>query len=112
MSIIKDTDKIDLITYNKPLKQLVLVMVEPREWCSDKNMYKELNKKINNYLSYVEDGQMMEDYGNLDIDSVKLELLHSYEFNEHARKIIEALQEYLLSNNYSFDHRLLDDSNT
>lgn len=108
MSTIKDVDKIDLVTYNESLKQLVLVMVEPRKWCSDENMYEELNEKFNNYLSYVEDGQMNKTYKDVIIDSVKFELLYSFELSKHAKIIVETLEEYLLDNNYFFEQRLLE----
>lgn len=106
MSTIKDVDKIDLITYSESQKQLILVMVEPRKWCSDENMYEELNEKFNNYLSYIEDGQMKQAYQNIEIDSVKFELLYSFGLSEHAKIIVNTLEEYLLDNNYFFEQRL------
>jgi hypothetical protein len=108
MSTVKDVEKIDLITYNESLKQVVLVIIESRKWCNDESMYEELNEKFNNYLSFVEDGQLSEAYKNIEIESVKFELLYSFELNDHAKTIVDKINEYLLANNYLFEHRIHD----
>lgn len=61
MSTIVDTEKIDLISSDENKRLVTFFMMEPRDWDSDPDMYSQLQSKLNNYLTYIEDGQMLED---------------------------------------------------
>ncbi len=108
MSIVKDVDKIDLITYSEQEKKVTLVMVEPRKWCSDSKMYEELNQKINNYLTFIEDGQLEEQYCDKEINLIKIEVLSEHNLTDHGNMVISAMEDYLHNNGYQFEFRIVN----
>ena len=107
MSTVKDADKIDLITYSEPEKKLILVMVEPRRWCSDNQMYEELSEKLKNYLTFIEDGELEERYPGLEIDQIKIELLSSDKLTDHAAEVVSSIKKRLKHKGYEFEFRVI-----
>ncbi len=53
---------IDLITRNPETGEVVLVMLEERDWGADPAQVQQIEAKFNSYLSYVQGGYMAREY--------------------------------------------------
>ena len=53
---------VDLIERNAERNEVVLTMLEQRRWGSDPEQLRELEAKFNAYLSYVQGGQLVQQY--------------------------------------------------
>ncbi len=64
---------IDFVAHD-PKGTVVLVMVEGREWDGSTERLGQLQEKINNYLTFATDGEMLKKYPELTGKPVRLEL--------------------------------------
>ena len=70
---IEDSSVIDFVAV-EPSGEVLLVMVEGRDWDgSDERLY-QLQEKINSYAAYVRDGEIREKYPQVSGRPVRLEL--------------------------------------
>lgn len=70
---IEDPNIIDFVAHD-PSGQVVLVMVEGREWDGSDERIFELQEKINSYATFACDGQLIARHPDLAGKSVRLEL--------------------------------------
>ena len=70
---IEQATVIDFVAQD-PSGEVVLVMVEGREWDGSEGRLFELQEKINTYVSFARDGEMLEKYPELARKPVALEL--------------------------------------
>lgn len=70
---VEDPTVIDFVTHD-PSGEVVLVMVEGREWDGSDERLFELQEKINSYASFAVDGQLVEQHPELAGKPVRLEL--------------------------------------
>ena len=70
---VEDSNTIDFVAHD-PNGEVVLVMVEGREWDGSDARLFELQEKINSYVSFALDGQLIEQHPELLGKPVRLEL--------------------------------------
>jgi hypothetical protein len=70
---VEDPNVIDFVAHD-PSGEVVLVMVEGRDWDGSDERLFELQEKINSYASFATDGQLVEKYPELSGKPVRLEL--------------------------------------
>lgn len=70
---IEEPDVIDCVAHD-PKGEVVLVMVEGREWDGSDERLFELQERINNYAAFATDGQLIEKYPEFAGKSVRVEL--------------------------------------
>jgi hypothetical protein len=70
---VEDVGVIDFVAHD-PGGEVVLVMVEGREWDGSNERLFQLQEKINSYVSFACDGQLTEKYPELAGKPVRLEL--------------------------------------
>lgn len=70
---VEDPNVIDFVAHD-PSGEVVLVMVEGREWDGSDERLFELQEKINSYASFASDGQLIKQYPELAGKPVRLEL--------------------------------------
>lgn len=103
------TGVIDLLTQDAESKRVELVMFETRPWDEGEEQLFQLQEKINAYLSFALDGEMLETYPQLEGAPLRLVLRcfempppPAVEFLQHVREQI-ALQDIDLEVRYSKD---------
>jgi len=62
MSGVENPTVIDFVGYNPQTGTVTLAMVEERDWDGSEERLLQLQEKINNYLSFVLDGQFAQTY--------------------------------------------------
>jgi len=70
---VEDADVIDFLVHD-PNDGVVLVLVEGREWDGSRERLLQLQDKINSYVAYVRDGQMLEQHPELAGKPIRFEL--------------------------------------
>jgi len=70
---VEDPKVIDFVAHD-PSGEVILVMVEGREWDGSNERLFQLQEKINSYASFASDGQLIEKYPELAGKPVRLEL--------------------------------------
>lgn len=71
---IENINIIDLIAHDPATDEIVLVMSEPRPWSGSDAQLFEFQEKLNTYLSFVLDGEMIEMYPQFSGKKVRLQL--------------------------------------
>ena len=65
---------VDLIELDAATDEVVLVMLERRDWGSEPDQLRQLEAKVNGYLGYVLDGYLVQDYPQYRGKAVRLQL--------------------------------------
>ena len=105
MTGISDTEVVDLVTRKGDVVKLI--MIEDRKWDSDENMYYELQDKLSNYITYIENGQLYDDYPDVKKCNRVIQLDTIYEPSETAMDIIDSIRQVLGDRDIGFElHRL------
>lgn len=81
---------------------VVLTISDHLEWDVNNEHLLLLQDKINAYLSFIETGQLYEQYPNAKGRNVVIQLVLKYLPSEDGRKFIQTSKEILLENNYDF----------
>jgi len=87
-------DKIDLIT-QKPDGTVVLVMVEERPWDGSRARLEELQARVNNYVSFALDGQLVQRFPMVEGQAVEIRLDCSEEPDSISRDFLSKLRDKL-----------------
>jgi Family of unknown function (DUF6572) len=91
---VDDPNVIDFVARD-PSGMVSLIMVEGRDWDeSDRRLF-ELQEKINAYVSFVMDGQLVEQYPELAGKPVQLELRCARALNVKTAEFLEMVGEKL-----------------
>ena len=109
MSTVRDTKKIDLVTLDKANSMVKLIMIEDREWGSDGGMYEQLQDKLSNYIFYIQEGQLKDDYPEYASASPAIQIDYVYPLDEYSASLINRMREILEDKNISFFDNYLHD---
>jgi hypothetical protein len=86
---------VDLVTYDPKSGECVLIMTETRPWDGSADRVLELQKKINNYLSFALDGQMARQHPGSVGKPVRLQLDCEVPPDRETEHFIELVREKL-----------------
>lgn len=100
---IDNTDTIDGMAYDEESQAVVLLLTDHLSWKHTKetNILKEsdhlvlLQDKINAYISFLENGQYMENFSDKEIKMVVIEIHFKYDITENCEKFLNAVQEQI-----------------
>lgn len=71
---VENPNIVDLIEVDPTSGQVVLVMIERREWDNDPQQFIQIEEKINRYMGYVLDGHLTTHYPQYEGKPVKIRL--------------------------------------
>src|SRR5438270_275001 len=91
---VEDTDTIDFIA-SDPRGEIMLVMVEHREWDGSDERLCQLEEKINNYASFALEGQLLEQHPELVGKPVRLELRYASPPDPATSRFLDLAREKL-----------------
>ena len=105
---VQDPNLIDIITYNPKTDEVMLVMVEPREWGEDGELLPELQAKLNTYLVYALDGRLVCDYPAYYSKPVRIELRTQHPPSSRDQEFLDVvIREDLEPRGISFGWRVI-----
>ena len=103
---VQDASSIDFVTYNPKEDQVMLVMVEAREWGDAGALLPDLQVKLNTYLGYALDGRLACDYPAYAQKSVRIELRTLYPPSPREQQFLEIVaKEHLKPRGIGFGWR-------
>lgn len=88
----QDHATIDLVGFDRRTDTVLLVMVEPRSWGSQGLLLPDIQEKVNTYLVYVMDGQLVADYPIAAGKQVRFELRCSEPPDEREKEFLEIVR--------------------
>lgn len=86
---------IDVIGFDEPSGEVLLVMKEERPWTGGDAQLHELQEKFNAYASFVLDGEMASAYPELAGKPVRIELRCGQMPSERALELLQAIHDQL-----------------
>jgi hypothetical protein len=99
---VEEADVIDFVAH-EPSGEVVLVMVEGREWDGSTERLFQLQEKVNSYVAYARDGQMIERYPELAGKPVRLELRCVSPPDPKTAKFLKIVQHKLQEEDLGFN---------
>jgi hypothetical protein len=86
----------------------VLTVSDDLMWDDDNEHLMALQNKINAYLSFIESGNLYQDYPNAKGRDIVINIVAKYEPNDNARLFLNATKEILQSAGYGFRFSVLE----
>lgn len=106
---VKNPQIIDLISFDQKQKEVVLVMVEERDWLTDSKQLHQLEEKINRYLGYVLDGFLGQQYPQYKGLPLRLQIECKQKPDPQTTHFLDKLKAYLKSEKISFRLKVLSE---
>lgn len=89
--------RIDMVALDKATNTAVLSLTETREWSVQNGNLYDLQEKLNSYIAYVEEGQMLRDYPATAGKQIELRLHTVHALSAEAKEFISSVQRDVLS---------------
>jgi hypothetical protein len=85
---VSEPGKIDL-TLRAKTGEIVLAINAFQDWKKNPSMINDLEKKLRNYINYIEDGQYAQEYGN---DPVFIQIVSEYDLSQEAEQLVKKVE--------------------
>ncbi len=105
---VRNPGVVDLITFDPKTDEHVLVMIETRPWDGSFERLKEIQDKVNNYLVFALDGEMVRKFPDSKNKRVRLQLNSFESPDSKTQEFLVAVAEKLRQNGVNFAIRKLD----
>jgi hypothetical protein len=92
---IQNPDVVDLVTHDVKKDEFVVIMIETRPWDASETRLLELQRKVNNYLTFILDGQMARLYPASDGKPVRMQLDCGQTPDPETTRFIEAVRQQI-----------------
>jgi len=100
--------KIDLVSLDKTGAVVTLTMVETRPWGTRGGLLADLQAKLNTYLAYALDGEMLQHYPQVAGKRVRFRLNSSFHPGPEEQRLIDLVRrEYLAPEGIEWEQELL-----
>ena len=96
MSGVENPTVIDFVGYNPQTDKVTLAMIEERNWDGSEEQLRQLQEKINNYLSFVLDGQLARAYADYKHKKVVFQLNCSFPPDTRTLTFLEQVKNALV----------------
>jgi len=103
MNGLQNPGVLDAIAHDTRTDKLVLAMYESRPWLGEVDQLRQLEEKLNAYLSFVLDGEMAEAFPQLAEKPLEIQLRTVHEPEEKASDLIRRIREQLSFQNIDFE---------
>jgi hypothetical protein len=105
---VENKDVVDLVSVDPLTGMVYLSLVEEREWGEAGELLPALQDKLNTYLEYVENGQLLEDYPDLAGSSVTFRLHYLHEPTSREREFMRiVVQQHLVPRRIGWEQQLI-----
>ena len=99
---VKNPNVIDLVTHDPSTNEIVVIMIEDRSWLTDSEQVDQLLRKINTYLHFIEDGDLLQHFPQAAGKPVRMQLDCNEAPTGEAEQLIEEAQHLLLARGITF----------
>lgn len=102
---IEQANIIDLITSDTEDGHITLIISDGLEWGSQTHLLN-LQNKLNNYLAFIQSGDLVKKYPSAEGKRIHLDLVCRYEPDEESKQFLQLCAEVMLDAGYQFRYRL------
>jgi len=88
---VHDPNSIDIVAHNPKTDEVILVMVESREWGDAGARLPELQAKLNTYIGYALDGRLACDYPSFALKPIRIELQTQHPPSLRAQQFLDVV---------------------
>ena len=99
---VENPNVVDLIKADPASGQVVLVMIERREWDNGPQQFRQIEEKINRYMGYVLDGYLTTDYPQYEGKRVQIHLNCAEAPSGKAEAFVTAAQRAIRAHGLAF----------
>ena len=100
---VKEADTIDAMGVDKSTNTLVLLITDPYQWVIDEyNHLKAFQKKINNYVAFIENGGYRSEYGDQTFSGFRIEAEFKYRPTKIGQSCLDNGKKPLAERNIEF----------
>ncbi|MDA0815905.1 MAG: hypothetical protein O2930_13770 [Acidobacteria bacterium] len=99
---VENPNIVDLIEVDPASGQVVLVMIERREWDSGPQQFTQIEEKINRYMGYVLDGHLTTHYPQYEGKAVQIRLNCAQEPSGTAVRFVAAAERSIRAHGLEF----------
>jgi hypothetical protein len=89
--VIEDTGSVDLVVARRD-GTVVLSMFEERPWDGSEERLRQLEEKVNSYLSFVLDGHMAEQHPDIDPKQIQIRLDYTGQMDARTRALLPSIE--------------------
>lgn len=109
MSVL-DRGKIDGIGLNKEGDSVVLMISDHLDWSDEYEHLVSLQDKINDYLGFVESGQVNEVYSKVNVNGYTIIIYFKHNPTQKCREFINSVSQMLSVNGVSLEYEISSDA--
>jgi hypothetical protein len=90
-TVIEDADSVDLVVARRD-GTVVLSMFEERPWDGSEERLRQLEEKVNSYLSFVLDGHMAAQHPDIDAKQIQIQLNYMGKMDSRTRELLPSIE--------------------
>lgn len=107
---IDQTNVIDFISTDRQTGNVILTISDHWDWSDSNNHIFQLQEKINNYIRFIESGEIYEAYPTAKAKELTIQIINQYEIPLIATEFIKSLESILKTIGIKLITKLLKDS--
>ncbi|GFO57576.1 hypothetical protein GMSM_45830 [Geomonas sp. Red276] len=106
---VEETKVVDVIGIDKASGQVVLTIADHLEWVDEDSHLLALQEKLNSYLAFVEEGELLEQYPNSKDRRVRLDIVLKHSPSPRGDLFLRKAQDVVAAAGFSLEYRVLED---
>lgn len=99
---VRNPNIVDLVTHDPKTNEYAVIMVEDRPWSDSPEQLDQLLAKINTYVHFVEDGELVQNFPQAKDKAVRIQLDCNSLPRDEPAKLIAQAQQLLLQRGITF----------
>jgi hypothetical protein len=99
---VRNPNVVDLVTHDPKTDEYIVIMIEDRPWSDSPEQLDQLLAKINNYVHFVEDGGLVQNFPQAQGKAVRIQIDCNSPSNGESAKLIAQAQQLLLQHGITF----------
>ncbi|MFV0268491.1 MAG: DUF6572 domain-containing protein [Draconibacterium sp.] len=101
---LSEVKQVDAIGEDKESGMIIVTLIDEMKWDNENNHLTLLQEKINNYLSFIESGEMQTEYPNSINKKVSINVVMQYEPSNNGFEFLEKVKEIILNAGIGFQY--------
>lgn len=106
---IEQTKVVDFISIEPSTGNLILTISDHLEWDSTNEHFFLLQEKLNNYLAFIESGEILESFPNAQGRPVTIDLVCKYSPSRQDIEFLEVVKKFIQEAGFKFSYRVFQD---
>jgi hypothetical protein len=106
---IEQRNVVDIVAVNEKTSRVILGVSDHLPWADDNEHLLMLQDKLNDYLSYIESGEMYESFPKAAGKEIEIRVVHKFAPNSEGEKFLHLVGNFIRESGYYFSSGYLSD---